>query len=61
MEHIFINPLDDTCFKLIFGPKVGYNNMLNFLRGLMKADTRLLTSGNSDSVTKLPARIWALN
>ena len=35
MEHIFINPLDDTCFKVIFGPKLGYNNMLNFLRALL--------------------------
>ena len=35
MANIFINPLDDEGFKVLFGPKIGRNNMLNFLRALL--------------------------
>ena len=35
MENTFINPLEDPCFKTLFGPKIGRKNMLNFLRALL--------------------------
>ena len=35
MANTFINPLDDAGFKVLFGPKTGKTNMLNFLRVLL--------------------------
>lgn len=35
MANTFINPLDDAGFKVLFGPKTGKTNMLNFLRALL--------------------------
>lgn len=35
MPNTFINPLDDAGFKVLFGPKTGRVNMLNFLRALL--------------------------
>ena len=35
MANTFINPLEDAGFKVLFGPRTGRNNMLNFLRALL--------------------------
>ena len=35
MANIFTDILDDKVFKVVFGDKLGRNNMINFLRALL--------------------------
>ena len=35
MANIFTDILDDKVFKVVFGNKLGRNNMINFLRALL--------------------------